>query len=173
MDRFDALIAPRYEPLSELVRKTAARAGVLPDELEDVRQETMLRAYRWIDGCREAVATWMRKVAHDTAQTYLRDQRREKRERVRSIPDDELERLAGAVPPAAGTGPLWRALAAGLTRNRFRILYLRHLGLSYEELGVALGIPPRMAGTRLGRARRQAADILFSDLGRVRYTMHS
>lgn len=129
-----------------------------PVEAEDAAQQTFVSAQRAVLGGvvpRDPPA-WLAAIA-----------RNECRARLRSRPTQPLplEAIASGRPDPfdaaidrADFEAVWAALAA-LPRRQRRALLLREVGgLTYAELGVALGVPQTAVQSLLFRARRQLRD---------------
>jgi RNA polymerase sigma factor (sigma-70 family) len=124
-----------------------------PHLAEDVAQDAMIAARRRFpdpDGSDHAVA-WVRTAAAHLALNAVRGRRRREERHRRVGPDRTaagpeeilLGREAGAeVREALGRLPLRSAM----------VLVLRHSGLSYAEVGEAMGVGVGAVGTMLRRA---------------------
>jgi RNA polymerase sigma factor (sigma-70 family) len=127
-------------------------------EAEDVVQDVFLRAYNALrTGEREiAVRAWLYRVAHNRCIDYVR------RAPAPPLQPDEL--LAGGIDPvveAERREDLRRLVADlhNLPEQQRSALIIRELeGLSYEELGTALGVTVPAVKSLLVRARSGLAD---------------
>jgi RNA polymerase sigma factor (sigma-70 family) len=127
-------------------------------EAEDVVQDVFLRAYGALrTGEREiAVRAWLYRVAHNRCIDYVR--------RAPAPPLQPDERLPGGTDPvveAERREDLRRLVADlhNLPEQQRSALIIRELeGLSYEELGVALGVTVPAVKSLLVRARSGLAD---------------
>ncbi len=139
---------------------TAIRAGqaevtrflrplVHPNELDDVVQETFVRAYRALPRFRGDASgrTWLLAIARCAAADATR----------RQIRDRRTDRYAGpaAAPPADGAHAL-RALIDGLEPDRREAFVLTQIvGCSYAETAEICGVRIGTIRSRVGRARDQ------------------
>lgn len=135
--------------------------GVLRDRglAEDAVQETMIRAWRGLDGFRgdSSERTWILRIAHHTAISALR-RRRDRSTAPEDLPRDHTgDRTADPAARAAGRADL---AAVGAALNQLdemsrSIVVLREVeGLSYQQIADALGVNVPTVKTRLLRARR-------------------
>ena len=140
-------------------------------EAEDVVQDVFLRAYGALrTGEREiAVRAWLYRVAHNRCIDYVR------RAPAPPLQPDEL--LPGGTDPvveAERREDLRRLVADlhNLPEQQRSALIIRELeGLSYEELGVALGVTVPAVKSLLVRARSglaEAAEARDTDCARIR-----
>ncbi|WP_437659816.1 RNA polymerase sigma factor [Sorangium sp. So ce1182] len=145
-----------------LIRSTLRARGVLPADLDDVTQETVLGAWRSMRAGRfrpppavapaDALRTWLAGVASRQASHY-----RDKAYRRHEAPPLDLQRLSMLAAPS----PEDRLVARGLLRafNRLRpelreVLALTATGLTMLEIAESLAIPRPTVATRLRLARR-------------------
>jgi RNA polymerase sigma factor (sigma-70 family) len=140
-------------------------------EAEDVVQDVFLRAYGALrTGDREiAVRAWLYRVAHNRCIDYVR--------RAPAPPLQPDERLPGGTDPvveAERREDLRRLVADlhNLPEQQHSALIIRELeGLSYEELGTALGVTVPAVKSLLVRARSglaEAAEARDTDCARIR-----
>jgi RNA polymerase sigma-70 factor (ECF subfamily) len=156
--------------LRELIDEHAAAVyqlayGILHDRglAEDVVQETMIKAWRSLDGFRgdAALRTWVLRIAHNTAIDALR------RRRDRAVaPEDLPEQAPGTVVTAGADDPADRAdgrsdlatlreALSQLDQLSRSIVVLREIeGMSYAQIAETLDISVALVKTRLLRARR-------------------
>jgi len=132
------------------------------EEAEDVAQETFVKAYRALDRFdpQRPFAPWLYRITTNTALNWLKRRR----------PEAELdeETLAADTTPgpeaqaiSAETAAQLRAAIAGLPPNYHAAIELRHFqGLSYQEIGEALGAPLSDVKSWLFRARRRLRAVL-------------
>jgi RNA polymerase sigma-70 factor (ECF subfamily) len=125
-----------------------------PQEAEDVRQETFLRAYRSLRAFRgeAAFGTWLYTIASRLCLSHRRAQRPEEAAGVivAEIGDDPQERLAAR----EAAERVQRTLAALAPADRLLIV-LKHIeGLNHGEIAQVLGCSPESSRSRLSRARR-------------------
>ena len=140
--------------------------GVGP-EVEDLAQETFVRAYRAFPGFEPEgpakLSTWLLTIATRLAL----DSRKRRRLDVREI-DDESDVTSGSTPELSlERRQLGRALAdaaAKLPDDQRAALVLAELhGLSIAEIAVALEVPENTAKTRLFRAREKMRALLATE----------
>jgi RNA polymerase sigma-70 factor (ECF subfamily) len=143
---FEAFFRRHYRVVVRL-----AQSVVGDSRAQDVAQEVFLAAYRRFPGDYEQGAGWVRVAAVHTALNVLRgERRREKRQTLMqtgsplpSAEDTVLEREARAE---------LRHVLSRLPRRSAAVLVMRHGGMSYVEIGEALGIKVGNVGTLLRRA---------------------
>jgi RNA polymerase sigma-70 factor (ECF subfamily) len=145
-----------------LIRSTLRARGVLPADLDDVTQDTVLGAWRSMRAGRfrpppalapaDALRTWLAGVASRQASHY-----RDKAYRRHEAHPLDLQRLSTFATPS----PEERLVARGLLRafHRLRpelreVLALTAAGLTMLEIAEALAIPRPTVATRLRLARR-------------------
>lgn len=134
------------------------------EEAEDLAQEVFVKLYRTPPqlGERETVAPWLYRVATNLGYNTFRAGSRQ------SARDQRAETLA-QVELSAGTGiagpedasliqeerlAVRRALSQ-LSEREQACLVLRHSGLSYAEVGAAIGVRASSVGTLLARAEER------------------
>jgi len=123
-------------------------------DADDVVQEELLRAHRFLPGLRaESARPWLLQIVRNTAFGLLRHKRGWEELPDEDEPDpsaDASERLATA------TDLLQLRTAIASLKEQFReVLVLRELeGLSYEEIATIAQIPLGTVMSRLNRARR-------------------
>jgi RNA polymerase sigma factor (sigma-70 family) len=131
-----------------------------PVEAEDAAQQTFLSAHRSIDAQRlpREPAAWLAAIARNECRARIRLRMREPLS-LPELPDDLPDPLATAIR-SADLDALWAGLSE-LPRRQRRAFLLRELGgLSYSELGVALGVSRSAVESLLFRARRQLRALL-------------
>jgi RNA polymerase sigma-70 factor (ECF subfamily) len=136
-------------------------------EVEDLAQETFVRAYRAFPGFDPEgpakVSTWLLTIATRLAL----DSRRRRRLDVREI-DETTEGTTGSTPELSlERRELGRAIADAATKlpddQRAALILADVHGLSITELAEALEIPENTAKTRLFRAREKMRAALASE----------
>jgi RNA polymerase sigma-70 factor (ECF subfamily) len=128
-----------------------------PTEAEDAVQQTFLSAHRALrNGSQpEEPAAWLATIARNECWTRIRTRMRE------PLPAEQIEAVAARDDPVAEAirradlAALWSAIEV-LPRPQRDALLLREFGgLSYEELGAALGVSGSAVESLLFRARRR------------------
>ncbi len=138
-----------------LVRLLGDRA-----EAEDLALETFWRLHRKPpDSKREHnLGGWLYRVATNLGLNALRARKRRERYELeagkdvfaRGVADDPADAYAAEEERARV-----RQVLARLDERQAQLLLLRHSGLAYDELAVALGVSPNSIGTLLARAERE------------------
>lgn len=142
--------------LAEYGRVVAIAHRVLADraEAEDVAQEVFLDYHRKHDAGAEYAAAWLRRAAAHAALNRIRSRKRRERRELASA-----DLPAGTLDPqhvveAQEERRLVRAALRRLPRKAASVLALRYSGLSYVEIGTALGVGAGQIGTLLRRAEQ-------------------
>ena len=128
-------------------------------DAQDLVQDVLLRVRRGLETYRPgSLEGWLSRI---TTNAFLDDIRRRRRRPLDALPDDPDR----AVPPAIGAdetsaaGSISDEVQAALTRlpdeYRAAVVLCDVVGLSYEEIGEALGIPVGTVRSRIHRGRRQ------------------
>jgi putative glutamine amidotransferase len=150
---FDAILTEQAAPLTRRLRRMVGDHATA----EDLRQETLVRA--WRSAPREAGAPVVRAWLHRTATNLALDElrRRRRRDHVPLHAD-----LPAAATPDATTelrDPVLRAALAELTAHQRLVLLLRfEAGLSLREVGELLDLGEDAARKRVARARQAFLD---------------
>ncbi|WP_437317330.1 RNA polymerase sigma factor [Sorangium sp. So ce385] len=151
-----------------LIRRTLRARGVLPADLDDLTQDTVLGAWRSMRAGRfrpspsaapaDALRAWLAGVAARQASHY-----RDKAYRRHEAPPLDPHRLSTLAAPS----PEARLVARGLLRafHRLRpelreILALAATGATSHEIAASLSLPRPTVATRLRLARRLFARAL-------------
>jgi RNA polymerase sigma-70 factor, ECF subfamily len=149
---------PVFALLSRMLSPVARR-----DLVEDLAQETFLRAFRALASFDRAasgrLSSWLLTIAMRLALDELRRRR---------APQEPLQPVHFQ---AAAAGPDHRLLAASLTRavealspDHRAVILLREVhGLDYEEIAAALAISVGTVRSRLSRARAELRTALSED----------
>lgn len=131
-----------------------------PTDAEDAAQQVFLSAHRALLGGsvpREAAA-WLAAIARNECRACIRARMREPLA-LPELPSDLPDPLASAIR-ALDLDAVWSAISS-LPRRQRRVFVLRELGgLSYHELGCALGVSDASVESLLFRARRQMRSVL-------------
>jgi RNA polymerase sigma-70 factor (ECF subfamily) len=131
-----------------------------PADAEDAAQQVFLSAHRAVLGGsppREA-GPWLAAIARNECRARIRTGMREPLA-LPELPSDLPDPLASAIR-ALDLDAVWGAISS-LPRRQRRVLVLRELGgLSYHELGRALGVSDSSVESLLFRARRQVRSLL-------------
>jgi len=128
-----------------------AQRRVGPDLADEIAAETFTRAFdrrRRYDARREAARPWLLGIAANLLRRHWRSERRRLDAYARSA---ESEAGGDLAPPVAAE--LAAALRALPRREREPLLLLAWADLSYEEIGVALGVPIGTVRSRISRGR--------------------
>jgi RNA polymerase sigma factor (sigma-70 family) len=152
-----ALLYERY--FAEIYRYLAGRMG--RDAADDLAADTFLAAFAArgkFDPGRGAVRPWLYGIATNLVRQRWRDEERGYRALARMTPEpaaaDHQDGVAARVSAQQLHGCLASALAGLASGDRDVLLLTAVAGLSYDEVAVALSIPPGTVGSRLNRSRR-------------------
>jgi RNA polymerase sigma factor (sigma-70 family) len=146
----------------------ALRATGKPEDAEDLAQEVFLSVFRGLEGFKgdAKFTTWLYRIAWNRCADWLRRNRKPGR---RTTQLEEADDLAdGRADPAAevlGEDDRQRMRRAldGLDDRYRSVVELSCIqGLSYAEVGTALGLPVKTVETRLYRARKLLRERLSS-----------
>jgi RNA polymerase sigma-70 factor (ECF subfamily) len=138
----------------------ALRATGRSEDAEDLAQEVFLSVFRSLEGFKGEAkfTTWLYRIAWTRCADWLR---RKSRRGRRTAPLEEADSLADdradpAVEPIGKDDRLRVRRALDGLEERYRsVVELAGIqGLSYAEVGAALGLPVKTVETRLYRARR-------------------
>jgi RNA polymerase sigma factor (sigma-70 family) len=131
-----------------------------PVEAEDATQQVFLAAHRSVLGGappRDPHA-WLAAIARNECRARIQARQREPL-KLPELPSDLPDPLAAAIR-AADLEAIWAAISS-LPRRQRRALLLREVGgLSYRELGRALGITDSSVESLLFRARRHVRSLV-------------
>lgn len=145
------------------------------EDAEDVTQEAFLKAYRSLDSFRgdSKFSVWLYRIVSNLCLDLLRSRQRKPTQSLTVEDDDgeigELEISDEHFSPEKlldrklTRESVQRGLAA-LPDDARQILLLRELqGMSYEEIGQALGLEPGTVKSRIFRARKRLCAFLLQD----------
>jgi RNA polymerase sigma factor (sigma-70 family) len=151
-DPFEALFMAEYGRVVAIANRVLADR----DEAEDVAQEVFLDFHRRHPPNASFAGPWVHSAAAHTALNRVRTRkRREKRELA-----DARREVSTAAPDPAHTVEIEeqrrqvRRALARLKPKAASVLALRYSGLSYAEVGAALGVGTGQVGTLLRRAEQ-------------------
>jgi len=145
-------------------RYIARRLG--PDAADDLVAETFLVAFRrrgHYDLAHGDARPWLYGIATRLIGRHRRDEVRFFRAIARTGVDPAAEPVADQVTDRVAAQAASRELAAAvaaLSRAQRDVLLLVASGLSYQEAGLALGVPAGTVSSRLARARRKVREAL-------------
>jgi RNA polymerase sigma-70 factor (ECF subfamily) len=127
-------------------------------EAEDLALETFLQLYRRPPRDKDNLGGWLYRVATNLGLNALR--RRKRRQRYEEQSGElELSTQAEQDPSVlvehGQERDLVRSILASLKPRLAQVLILRHTGLSYAEIALALQVAPGSVGTLLARAERE------------------
>lgn len=152
------LLVERYQGRLFTLARNYTRNAV---EMEDIVQESFLKAYRRLDTFQEqsSFSTWLYRIAVNTALDMLK---RRGRSPVKAVEDPEIMRDARPLRVAAPDARMQRDEIAKITHEVMKempeifrtVLVLREFeGLAYQEIADVLGISIGTVESRLFRAR--------------------
>ena len=147
-DPFDRLFLAEYGRVVAVANRVLADRG----EAEDVAQEVFIDFHRSHPATAAYARSWLHAAAVHTALNRVRSRRRrELRELGEAIQRPEAADPAQEVL-AAEDRRLVRSALCRLADRQAAVLSLRYSGLSYAEVGAALGVGTGQIGTLLRRA---------------------
>ena len=171
VNAFEDLVAA-YE---KNVYNLALRMTGSPEDAEDMAQEAFLKAYNSLPSFRgdSKFSVWLYRIVSNVCLDFLR--KKNKRGAVSlSVVDDDGEDTQLDLPDVSQSPE--EVLEKKLTREAVRrglaalppdarqILLLREIqGLSYEEIGDALGLESGTVKSRIFRARKKLVAFLLQD----------
>lgn len=169
---FDLLVSKYHRKVLRLVSRLVRD----PAEVEDIAQETFIKAYRALPQFRaeSAFYTWLYRIAVNTAKNYLSASNR------RPIPmsdlmkaDDEGDSSMGSLEPSVDfqtpdsvllsreiAKTVEQAMEALPADLRTAVMLREIEGLSYEEIAAAMNCPIGTVRSRIFRARDAIAEKL-------------
>ena len=172
---FDLLVIKYQRRLARLLSRFIRD----PAEVEDITQETFIKAYRALPSFRgdSAFYTWLYRIGVNTAKNFLVSQGRKLPATVNGFGTEEVENFEGAdqlrevnTPESELMGKqvaqtVNQALEALPEELRTAIVLREIEGLSYEEIADIMNCPIGTVRSRIFRAREAVADKLRPLLG--------
>ena len=159
---FEQLVADNEKRVYNLCRRLAGN----PEDGAELAQEAFLNAWRGLPRFQgeSSFATWIYRLASNVCIDFLRKEKRRRSLSMTVSLDDEAAARQAELPYERDTperhlerAELRRAVARGLDRlspEHRQALVLRELqGLSYAEIGRALGLEEGTVKSRISRAR--------------------
>lgn len=171
LDAFEELVRAHEKTVYNL----ALRMTGNPQDAEDMAQEAFLKAYRSLPEFRgeSKFSVWLYRIVSNVCLDHLRKQSRRPSSSL-TMEDDDGEEQQFDVPDESASPE--KLLEQKLTREAVQrglnqlpdeqrqILLLRELrGLSYEEIGEALGLEAGTVKSRIFRARKRLCAFLLAD----------
>ncbi|WP_415034589.1 RNA polymerase sigma factor RpoE [Azonexus sp.] len=166
---FDQLVSKYQRKLERLLSRYVRDAA----EVEDVAQETFIKAYRALPGFRgeSAFYTWLYRIGINTAKNYLVSQGRRAptstgfdAEEAEGFDDAALLRDINTPESLLMTKQIGETVndaMAALPEELRRAIMLREIeGLSYEEIAATMDCPIGTVRSRIFRAREAVANRL-------------
>ena len=158
---FEALFLRHYDHIYGILYRLLGNQT----DAEDVAQQVFLKLYHSprrirLQGGETNVAGWLYRVAVNTGYNTLRSQKR--RQNWQEKLDwlwlfDSSARNPADLAESSDTQARVRQILADMKPRDAKLLLLRHSGLSYKELAVALNLAPGSIGSLLTRAERAFA----------------
>jgi RNA polymerase sigma-70 factor, ECF subfamily len=171
---FELLFLKYQRKLARLVGRLVRDQG----EMEDVVQESFIKAYRALPNFRgeSAFYTWLYRIGVNTAKNYLMSQGRKaptttEKDAEEAETFDDAEQLRDIETPesvyqAKQIGATVNAAMAKLPEDLRTAITLREIeGLSYEEIAELMACPIGTVRSRIFRAREAIATELRPLLG--------
>ncbi len=171
---FTALVRRYHAPLRRMLQAILRN----PQDTEDVIQETLLRAYRFLHRFDPArpFGPWLFQIGANLAKNHLRKGRGRTELSLEASPDEgedagyEGEWLADERPLREVEGrrlkEAVRAAVARLPDEQRVVLEMRVIGeLTYKEIAASLGVPMGTVMSRLNRGRARIQEELREQWG--------
>ena len=157
--RFELLVLPHLDAAYNLARWLTRNEH----DAQDVTQEAMLRACRYIDGLRGEPRPWLLAIVRNACMSWLKANRPAELAGALDIEAAEAEPDHADGPEALVARELDRRMlneAIAALPPQFReALVLRELeDLAYKDIARIVGVPIGTVMSRLSRARRLLAD---------------
>jgi RNA polymerase sigma-70 factor (ECF subfamily) len=147
--RFEDILRRHHQ----MLRRVAAGVLVDHDSLDDVLQDSYLKAYRALPSSfanERHEAAWLYRIVH---RTCLDELRRRKRRREQPLSD-------GLAAHAADSFDVAEALRTLRPDDRLTVLLVDLLGFDYETAAAIVGVPRGTLASRLSAARRRLRDAM-------------
>lgn len=136
------------------------------DEVDDLVQETYLRAIRAMDRFRgdSPVLPWLITIARRTCADHVRRRQRHRRllERIEQHAEDTVVNPPGALTTRMEASVLSELLDDLAPDRRDAFVLTQVTGLSYDETAALLGCPVGTVRSRVARARADLATLVAS-----------
>ncbi len=172
---FDLLVIKYQRRLARLLSRFIRDSA----EVEDISQETFIKAYRALPSFRgdSAFYTWLYRIGVNTAKNFLVSQGRKLPATINGFDAEEAENFEGAdqlrevnTPESELMGKqvaqtVNQALETLPEELRTAIVLREIEGLSYEEIADVMNCPVGTVRSRIFRAREAVADKLRPLLG--------
>ena len=158
---FEQIVRRYQRPIISLIaRMTKDRALA-----EDLAQETFVKAFRSLaafDTTRR-LSSWLFRIAHNTALDALRRSRSPVISTVAMSTFDDRPATSPEPDPVVreALGQALEAALAQLRPDHSAAIMLRYEeGLSFDEIGIVLGVPEVTARSHVHRARKELARLM-------------
>ena len=148
-EAFEALFTAEYARVAGIANRVLAD----PQESEDVAQEVFIDFHRLHSASAQYARAWLHRAAAHTALNRLRGARRRQRREVAQAAEESSQSVdpQKQVEINEDRRRVRQALAR-MAPKPAAVLVLRASGLSYAEVGQALGVGTGQVGTLLRRA---------------------
>lgn len=155
---FEALFLRHYERVYQVLYRLLGNKA----DAEDMAQQVFLKLYRspkriQVGEAGTNVAGWLYRVAVNEGYNALRSRRRRAawQERLATLwPFDRSGEDPARQVDQQNAQVMVRRILATMKPGQAKILLLRHSGLSYKEIAIALDVAPGSVGSLLTRAER-------------------
>ena len=150
-----------------LIRKICRIYGKSRDDQEDLFQEITIQLWRSFSTFRgeSKFATWLYRIALNTAITF---KRKEKRRPPTSSLSEEVVRMSASTEEATDEEALqsmhWAIRQLQHVDRAIIFLYLEEK--SYAEIAEIIGITPKYVGVKIVRIKAKLLDLLTRDHGK-------